>query len=77
MSGKKKSGACNHRAVQETGFSPTSFRALKEPQSFGFLGTAENKQSHGVKGKELVVAQPDKEKTHNLSLLPLEEEKRV
>lgn len=51
---KKKSGACIHRAAQETGFSLTSFGALKELESFGFLGTAENKKSHGVGGESLL-----------------------
>lgn len=45
FSGKKKSGARIHRTAQETGFSVTSFGALKELELFGFLGTAENKES--------------------------------
>lgn len=55
FSGKKKSGTRIHRTAQETGFSVTSSGALKELESFGFLRTAENKESWSW-GKELVGA---------------------
>lgn len=80
LGGKKKTEACFQGASQETGFSLTSFGALKEPESFRCLENAENKELVAGWKRELFkasMAQHNQEKTYRWNLLPLEKEKRV